>query len=44
MSETATTFGLDTTRVVFGAGASEETGEHLRSSASRAHSSSATPS
>ena len=29
MSETATTFGLDTTRVVFGAGASEETGEHL---------------
>jgi len=29
MTETATTFGLDTTRVVFGAGASEETGEHL---------------
>ena len=29
MSETATTFALDTTRVVFGAGASEETGEHL---------------
>ena len=29
MSGTATTFGLDTTRIVFGAGASEETGEHV---------------
>ena len=29
MSETATTFGLDTARVVFGSGASEETGEHV---------------
>ena len=29
MSETATTFGLDTARIVFGSGASEETGEHV---------------
>jgi hydroxyacid-oxoacid transhydrogenase len=29
VSGTATTFGLDTTRVVFGVGASEETGEHV---------------